>query len=321
MRNKNTAVLMSGSYCSVCKKKPSFFYRKYSGQKLCKKCFSESIEAKVRATITKYSMLKFDDKLAIAVSGGKDSLSLLHILAKLQKYRPKTSLTAITIDEGIKGYRDEALDIAEKNCNALQIPLYITSFKELFGLTLDELIIKLQAKGKTELTPCAYCGVLRRRAINVAARNIGATKIATAHTLDDETQTVLMNILRGDTDRLSKEKPITNYVHSMFIRKIKPFCEIPENESALYAYIKKITFQDTPCPYASEALRNDIRTMLNNIEEKHTGTKFAISRTMEKLQPAIEQVLTKKDFKTCKDCGEPTSQILCKTCEMLHQIR
>ncbi|MCL2691609.1 MAG: TIGR00269 family protein [Candidatus Bathyarchaeota archaeon] len=311
---------MSGSYCTVCKKKESFFYRKYSGQKLCRKCFSESVEAKVRATITKYNMLKFDDKLAVAVSGGKDSLSLLHILAKLQKYRPKTTLTAITIDEGIKGYRDEALDIAEKNCKTLEIPLHIISFKELFGLTLDEIITKLRAKGQIELTPCAYCGVLRRRAINTAARNVGATKIATAHTLDDETQTVLMNILRGDTTRLSKEKPLTNQVHPMFVRKIKPFCEIPENESALYAYIKKIPFQDTPCPYASDALRNDIRTMLNNIEEKHTGTKFAISRTMERLRPAIEQMPTKENFKTCKECGEPSSQELCKTCEMLQQI-
>jgi len=311
---------MSGSYCTVCKKKESFFYRKYSGQKLCRKCFSESVEAKVRATITKYNMLKFDDKLAVAVSGGKDSLSLLHILAKLQKYRPKTTLTAITIDEGIKGYRDEALDIAEKNCKTLEIPLHIISFKELFGLTLDEIITKLRAKRQIELTPCAYCGVLRRRAINTAAREVGATKIATAHTLDDETQTVLMNILRGDTTRLSKEKPLTNQVHPMFVRKIKPFCEIPENESALYAYIKKIPFQDTPCPYASDALRNDIRTMLNNIEEKHTGTKFAISRTMERLRPAIEQMPTKENFKTCKECGEPSSQELCKTCEMLQQI-
>jgi uncharacterized protein (TIGR00269 family) len=311
---------MIGSYCTVCKKRESFFYRKYSGQQLCKKCLSESIETKVRTTITKYHMLKFNDKLAIAVSGGKDSLSLLHILAKLQKYRPKTTLVAVTIDEGIKGYRDEALDIAIKNCKTLDVPLHIVSFKKLFGLTLDELITKVRANKQTELTSCAYCGVLRRRAINIAARAVGATKIATGHTLDDEAQTVLMNILRGDIARLSKEKPATNQVHPMLIRKIKPFCEIPENESALYAYVKKITFQDTPCPYASEALRNDMRAMLNHMEEKHAGTKFTISRTIEKLRPAIEQITIKEDFKICKECGEPSAQNYCKTCEMLHQI-
>jgi 3'-phosphoadenosine 5'-phosphosulfate sulfotransferase (PAPS reductase)/FAD synthetase len=74
---------MTDSICTVCKQRESFFYRKYSGQRLCRKCFGESVESKVRATITKYHMLEFDDRLAVAVSGGKDSLSLLHILAKL----------------------------------------------------------------------------------------------------------------------------------------------------------------------------------------------------------------------------------------------
>jgi uncharacterized protein (TIGR00269 family) len=308
---------MSSSYCTVCKKRQSFFYRKYSGQHICKKCFCESIEAKVRATITKYQMLKFDEKLAIAVSGGKDSLSLLHILVKLQKFRPRTSLVAVTIDEGIEGYRDEALRFTVDNCKELGVTLHIVSFKELFGLTLDELLVKVRGNNQTELTACAYCGVLRRRAMNVAARKVGATRIATAHTLDDETQTVLMNILRGDITRLSKEKPMTSQVHPLLVRKIKPFCEIPENESALYAYVKKIPFQDTPCPYASEALRNDIRAMLNVIEEKHTGTKFAVSRTIERLRPAIEQTVAKDKFKLCKNCGEPSTQDICKTCEML----
>ena len=81
-------------------------------------------------------MLKFDDHLAVAVSGGKDSLSLLHILAKLKRFRPKTSLTAVTVDEGISGYRDEALEIAAENCRQLEIPHHVVSFKELYGFTL-----------------------------------------------------------------------------------------------------------------------------------------------------------------------------------------
>jgi uncharacterized protein (TIGR00269 family) len=312
---------MTASLCTVCRERESFFYRKYSGQRLCRRCFCESIEAKVRSTITKYHMLEFNDRLAVAVSGGKDSLSLLHILAKLRKYRPKTTLIAVTVDEGIKGYRDEALDIAVENCQTLEIPHHVVSFKELFGLTLDELLSKARANGQTELTSCAYCGVLRRRAMNIAAREVGATKIATAHTLDDEAQTVLMNILRGDIARLAKEKPVTSQVHPMLVRKIKPFCEIPENESALYAYVKNIPFQDTPCPYASEALRNDIRAMLNRMEEKHAGTKFTVSRAMERLRPALEQTALKENFKTCRECGEPSAQELCKTCEMLRQVK
>ena len=312
---------MDSALCSCCKIREAFFFRQYSGEKLCKKCFTKSIEDKVRSTITRYSMLSFNDHLAVAVSGGKDSLSLLHILAKLKRSRPKTHLTAVLVDEGIKGYRDEALEIATSNCRKLEIPLHIVSFKELYGFTLDEMIFRVREKGQTELTACAYCGVLRRKAINAGARQVGATKIATAHTLDDEVQTVLMNILRGDIARLAKEKPITSEVHPLFVQKIKPFCEIPEKESALYAYAKKIAFQDTPCPYASEALRNDVRGMLNRMENKHAGTKFTVFKSLERLRPALEETTKRENFKECVECGEPSALDLCKACEMLRQVR
>jgi uncharacterized protein (TIGR00269 family) len=266
-------------------------------------------------------MLQFDDHLAVAVSGGKDSLALLYILAKLRKFRPKTVLTAITVDEGIKGYRDEALDIAVSICKKLDVSHHIVSFKELYGFSLDEIVERARQRGQTELTACAYCGVLRRRAINAGARAVKADKVATAHTLDDEVQTVLMNILRGDIARLAKEKQVSDEVHPLFVQKIKPFCEIPEKESALYAYIKKISFQDTPCPYASQALRNDIRGMLNRMEEKHAGTKFTVFRAMEKLRPAVEATIKKEAFKLCVECGEPSALDLCKTCELLRHVR
>ena len=312
---------MEPKICTCCKTRSAFFFRQYSGQRLCKKCFTQSIEAKVRATITRYHMLNFNDHLAVAVSGGKDSLSILHILAKLRKFRPKTTLTAITVDEGIKGYRDEALEIASALCKKLEVPQHIVSFKELYGFTLDEMIAHVRERGRTELTACAYCGVLRRRAINAGAKQVKADKIATGHTLDDEVQTELMNIFHGDIARLAKEKPVTSEVHPMFVQKIKPFCEIPEKESALYAYVKKISFQDTPCPYASEALRNDIRGMLNCMEAKHAGTKFTVFKAMERLRPAIEETVKKENFKTCMECGEPSALDLCKACEMLRHVR
>ena len=312
---------MEPKICTCCKTRSAFFFRQYSGQRLCKKCFTQSIEAKVRATITRYHMLNFNDHLAVAVSGGKDSLSILHILAKLRKFRPKTTLTAVTVDEGIKGYRDEALEIASALCKKLEVPQHIVSFKELYGFTLDEMIAHVRERGRTELTACAYCGVLRRRAINAGAKHVKADKIATGHTLDDEVQTELMNIFHGDIARLAKEKPVTSEVHPMFVQKIKPFCEIPEKESALYAYVKKITFQDTPCPYASEALRNDIRGMLNCMEAKHAGTKFTVFKAMERLRPAIEETVKKENFKTCMECGEPSALDLCKACEMLRHVR
>jgi uncharacterized protein (TIGR00269 family) len=121
--------------------------------------------------------------------------------------------------------------------------------------------------------------------------------------------------------RLAKEKPVTSEVHPLFVQKIKPFCEIPEKESALYAYVKKIEFQDTPCPYAGEALRNDVRGMLNHMEEKHAGTKFTVFKAMERLRPALEETSKQEKFKICVECGEPAAAELCKCCEMLHFVR
>jgi uncharacterized protein (TIGR00269 family) len=307
--------------CSTCNRREAFFFRPYSGERLCRKCFAESIEAKVRATITKYRMFRFDDRIAVAVSGGKDSVSLLHILAKMERHHPKASLVAVIVDEGIKGYRDEALNIAVESCKKLGIEHHVESFKELYGFTLDEILAQKKQKGERELTSCAYCGVLRRRALNVGALAVGADRIATAHTLDDEVQTVLMNIFRGDISRLAKEKPVTDMVHPRLVQKVKPFCEIPERESALYAYVKRIKFQDTPCPYASEALRNDIRALINRMEEKHAGTKFTVFKAMERLRSVLDEVAKKDGFTECEVCGEPASSKLCKACEMLRHVR
>ena len=84
--------------------------------------------------------------------------------------------------------------------------------------------------------------------------------------------------------------------------------------------MKKIKIQDTPCPYASEALRNDIRVMLNRMEEKHAGTKFTVFKSIERIRPALDAVAGKGDFKECVECGEPASCDLCKVCEMLKRV-
>lgn len=304
--------------CSICNNKPVIFARSYSGERLCKKCFINSIEAKVKKTISKYNMFKYNDKIAIAVSGGKDSINLLHILSKTQKNQPKSEVIAIIIDEGIEKYRDEALAIAISNCKYLKIDYKIVTFKELYGYTLDEII--KNRKKKEKLSSCAFCGVLRRKAINYAARLVNANKIATAHTLDDEVQTILLNIFHGDLNRLAKGKPASEIAHPCFIQKVKPFCEILEKESALYAYLKKVEFQATPCPYSSEALRNDVRLMINYIEKKHSGTKFSIFQTIEKIRPALNKLEKKSNFRECDNCGEPASFSLCKACEVLKRI-
>jgi len=306
--------------CTLCNKNDAIYMRRYSGEKLCKKCFKNSVEDKVRTTISKYEMLEPNDKIAVAVSGGKDSLSLLHILADIEKKFPQTSICAITVDEGIRGYRDEALRFAMKSCQELGIKHEIISFKELYKVTLDELAGIIKGEEEDELSPCSYCGVLRRRALNMAARQVGANKLVTAHNLDDETQTILLNIIHGDAIRIARVKPVLDSEHLKLIQRVKPFCEVPEKEIALYAYLKKIKFQSVPCPYAHTAMRNDIRKMLDTMEEKHAGTKFAVFRSIERIRPALEASAEKEKLQDCELCGEPTPDKICKPCEMLQKL-
>jgi len=297
--------------------------RIYSGERLCSKCFTKSIEEKVKATIARNSMFKPDDRIAVAVSGGKDSITLLHILAKFEKLFPKASLCAVTVDEGIRGYRDEAVRLAREYCQRIGVEHFITSFKDLFDVQLDELVAVLKDKvraGNETLSPCAYCGVLRRRALNVVARKAKADKLALAHNLDDEVQTILLNIMHGDAPRIARVKPVLGESHPMFVPRVKPICEVLEREIAFYAYLRKTEFQSTPCPYAPTAMRNDIRQMLDRFEERHVGTKYTVFRAVEKIRPALEAAEKETVLQLCKTCGEPTVGETCKPCEMLRKI-
>jgi uncharacterized protein (TIGR00269 family) len=234
---------------------------------------------------------------------------------------PKSSLSAVTVDEGIAGYRDEALRIAEENCRKLNVEHKIASFEETYGLTMDELVVKMQQKGNSQLSPCSFCGVLRRKVLNTAARNSGADKLATAHSLDDETQTMILNIIHGDSLRLARVKPVLPVIHPKLVQRVKPFCAVLEREVAFYAYLERIEFQGVSCPYAGTALRNDVRDLLNTIERKHAGTKYTIFSSMERLRPAIETLIEHGELSDCRICGEPASAEICKPCQMMQELQ
>ena len=262
-------------------------------------------------------MFRFDDRIAVAVSGGKDSINLLHILWKIEKDYPKATLCAVTVDEGIRGYREEAIRIARENCEALGVEQITVSFKEIFGYTLDEIVEKTREKGQT---PCAYCGVLRRRALNVAAEEAGADKIATAHTLDDEVQTFLLNMLHGDPMRIIRSGPRFISDDKRFTPRVKPFCEVLERESVLYAYVKGIKFQENPCPYAGWALRNDVRSFLNRLEERHPGIKYTLYRSFERIREAYAWQAEETTIRPCRVCGEPTAGEVCQVCRIISEL-
>jgi uncharacterized protein (TIGR00269 family) len=308
------------SLCTLCRRNDAVFRRIYSGEKLCGRCFCKTVEDKVRKAVSKYEMLGPKDRIMVAVSGGKDSVSLLHILAKIEHAFPSVVLSAGTVDEGIRDYRDEALRIAKKNCDKLGIEHSFTSFKELFGYKLDEIVELVRKRGEKELTPCSYCGVLRRKALNTMAREADVDKLVTAHSLDDETQTMLLNVVHGDPMRLARSKPVLNVVHPKLVRRVKPLCLVPEKEVAFYAYLKEIEIQSITCPYAKTALRNDIRQMLNSMEHKHAGTLYSIFSSIERIRPALEHFAEEVELRSCKLCGEPTVGDLCRPCQLLQEI-
>ena len=299
------------SYCSA----DAIYTREYEGASFCGKCLRHALEERVRRTVTKHHMLEHDDRIAVAVSGGKDSLTLLSLLVKLEERFPMSKITAVSVDEGIEGYRDEALELARKACSDLGVEHLVVSYHDLFGITTDEIVEKHLGQ-----TPCAYCGVFRRKAINRAATMVGATKIATAHNLDDEVQTVLLNMLHGDPLRIVRSGPVLRDPRGRFLPRIKPLCDVPEKEIVLYAYLTGLNFQSVTCPHGSEALRNDIRSFLNQMEQKHPGTKYTLIRSAEKLRSAQSTQSPLPELHECEKCGDPTPHELCEACVMLQAV-
>jgi uncharacterized protein (TIGR00269 family) len=261
-------------------------------------------------------MFGYSDRIAVAVSGGKDSLTLLSILNKLKMKFPLSKLIVITIDEGIHGYREEAISLAKSLTDSLGIEHRLFSFKDLFQVTLDDFL-----HTQKELAPCSYCGVLRRRALEIAGRSVGANKIATAHNLDDEVQTMLLNILHGGVDRLMRSSPVLSDPDSRFIQRVKPLCYLYEREIAMYAYVTGLKFQNIPCPHRSRALRSEIRDILNRLEDKHPSLKYTAFSSKMRLSNMIANDRVK--LNCCRICGEWTSGDLCEVCRVLKnkQIR
>ena len=298
--------------CDGCENS-AVYTRKYSGQKLCSECFSNSIVRKTAKTISKHKMIKNNELVAVAVSGGKDSLTLLKIIHEMSSTH-NFRIKAITIDEGIPGYRNEALEIVEKFCDELDVEHKVYSYKDLFELTLDE-ALDLRENEKT--SSCSICGTLRRRAIDYAAKDIGADVIATGHNLDDTLQTFVINMLSGDTNKIGWMSPDTS---SNSLRKIKPFCEIYESEIVFYAFTNEIPFQSEPCPHMNEGIRTEIREFLNSLEKQHSGIKNNLYQSILRVSNIVKETNYKEKM-VCKRCGSDCTGNVCSVCSVVLKLK
>uniref|UniRef100_A0A7J2TGB3 TIGR00269 family protein n=1 Tax=Archaeoglobus fulgidus TaxID=2234 RepID=A0A7J2TGB3_ARCFL len=299
---------MKCSYCS----KDAVYFQRYSGKHFCSKHFINFFEKKVRSVVKKYEMIRSGDKIAIALSGGKDSVTLTNFLIENYGERRDLEFLAITIDEGIEGYRDKTLEVARKVTKGLGIEHYVVSFKDNFAATLDEMV-KVGSK-----LPCTYCGVMRKYLLNRTARELSATKLATAHNLDDEAQTILMNFINADIDRLARLIPQRE--QEGLVMRIKPFREVYEKEVVVYGFLKGYDLIFDECPYSELPLRAPVRDFIYEFEKDHPGRKISILRSLEKLSNCLKITNPQIDLKRCEICGEPTSQKICQTCKLVSEL-
>lgn len=295
----------------------------YSSRHMCAEHFIRMFDKRFRKTVRRFGMLRKGDRVAVGLSGGKDSCVLLHSLNELKRDLP-FELVAIAIDEGIKGYRERTLKIAKRECEALGVEHVVYKFGKEAGRTLDELVnARKQGTGNRKREtgacdlPCSQCGVLRRYLLNKGARESGADRLAVGHNLDDIAQTVLMNIMRNEPSRLARlNEPLVK--NGRFVPRIRPLMLTPEKENAVYAYLKGIVLERVECPYAHTAFRSHVRKMLNGTEERYPGTKFKIVNSFLDIEDALRSKYAKHAaIAECPSCGEPCSKGECMFCRMV----
>jgi len=299
--------------CTKCHGEAITFIR-YNGSSLCTAHFMEYIERRVKKEVREQLDIRGSKHITVAVSGGKDSSVALLLLHDILSKRRDVQLSAITVDEGIEGYRPQSIDKVRTLCGSLDIPHHLISFKEAFGTTMDEIHGSLGSR-----TPCAYCGVLRRRCLNLKGKEIGADILATGLNLDDSAQAILMNFTRGDVERLARMGP-HDKVQPGLIPRIQPLRLIPEKESYLYALTRGIEFSNAVCPYYEAALRNEYRAIIDEMESRTPGTKYSILSSYDALGPLLKSHFPPANLKLCA-CGEPTVKGRCMACELLDEIR
>lgn len=301
--------------CSRCKKK-ELIELPYVNQKLCLDCFIKFFERRVRKTIRRYELLDSHDKTAVALSGGKDSMTVLSILKSLSYKAPMSDLFAIIIDEGVPGYRDELIKVGKKYCDELGVPYHIYSFKKELGKSIMEMIRKAEKLG-LGLQPCSYCGVFRRQLLNQKARELGATKVATGHNLDDECETALMNFLKGDISRIARQSAMVGVLRSKtFVPRIKPLRETPESEVLLYTKLKGIPVVKGRCPYSRDSFRTAVNNITTELEGKYPGIQYQMLASIDQLVPILKKRYSTAELKACKRCGEVSSGEECKFCQL-----
>jgi len=297
--------------CSLCQDK-AIVKIPYAGLRLCKEHFTKYIEDRVRKTIKRYNLISSGMRVLVAVSGGKDSSTMLVILNKLSK-ELKFTLYAMHIDLGIGNYSVYSRRTVEKLSQSLNIPLIILEVKKILGYGIPEIA------SKAKRPACSVCGVIKRYLINATALELGADVVAMGHNLDDIITYAFKEFMNQNLNALAKLGPSTKSIKDLAVSRIRPLYEIYERESLLYALINNITFVKDECPMAREdSLDRIIKVKYFEIEERYPGIKLAFVRRFAKNIQYYQG--TEPEFKKCKTCGLLSSWDICSYCRLSFKI-
>ncbi len=297
-------------------------FQYHTGRALCFECFERDLLKRVRESLEQFGV-RSSDRILLAVSGGKDSLAMIYLLSKVH---PLDRMFAITVVEGVEGYeRSHEIKVSAKIASEVGIEYEVVKAKDVIGFSVKDLV-EASSRKSIDVSPCTFCGVIRRRVINVYARSRGFTKVATAHTLNDEVQTALLNILRGDTMRLIQWHPRSIPHSPLLIKRVKPLRRIYEYEIAAYAYLKGIPLQSEQCPYllSRPTVRARLKPMMLEYEQTSPGSLMKFLDLLDDaLKPLVEKVNRSNiALPVCEKCGEPTApgRRLCRVCEFIKSL-
>lgn len=313
--------------CQKCKNRKAVILRSQNKTKVCKECFFELFEDEIHHLIINTQMFEKNSRVGVGISGGKDSTVLAYVLSKLNiKYKYGIEIVLLCIDEGIDGYRDRSIETVIANQKLLNLEMKILSYKDIFGITMDEVVSLIGKRGN-----CMYCGVFRRQALEEAARIMKVDCIVTGHNADDMAETVLLNFIRGDYSRLCrcsmsrtneylKLDENNNNCKKLSLSRCKPFKLTYQKEIVFYAYFKNLNYFSTECTYAPNASRGDVRSLIKDLENINSEILTNIIKAAEHFHK--ENEITVK-LKKCSNCEHPTSSLdgICAACGMIKKLK
>jgi uncharacterized protein (TIGR00269 family) len=270
----------------------------------CSPCFDEYVLDQVRRAIKSERMMTQEDRVALAVSGGKDSLALWDILLRLGYH-----CAGIHINLGIGEYSRLSQEKTEQFARQRNADLILHHLNETHGAGIPELA------QETHRPPCSACGVMKRYNFNRLAQEAGFTVLATGHNLDDEASRLLGNVLHWQQDYLDKQAPTLPSTHSKLLKKVKPLFRLAEREMAAYCVLKKIEYIVEECPMSKDAKQ----LVYKDMEETIPGTKQNFYfEFLKRQKPDIPELDGR--LKDCIRCGQPTTSDFCSYCKLVESL-